>query len=61
MLVNRGDCYFALKVWNAQNAGAAAVLVSDDREEPLITMDSPEKDSSAAELSTEYHQSFCPY
>jgi len=49
VLVNRGDCYFALKVWNAQNAGAAAVLVSDDREEPLITMDSPEKDSSAAE------------
>lgn len=49
VLVNRGDCYFALKVWNAQNAGAAAVLVSDDRDEPLITMDSPEEDSSAAE------------
>ncbi|XP_051132627.1 vacuolar-sorting receptor 3-like [Andrographis paniculata] len=41
VLVDRGDCFFALKVWNAQNAGAAAVLVSDDIDEPLITMDSP--------------------
>eukprot|EP01018_Ginkgo_biloba_P009083 Gb_38951 [translate_table: standard] len=43
------ECYFALKVWNAQNAGAAAVLVADDREEPLITMDSPEEDKDADE------------
>ncbi|KAJ7533458.1 hypothetical protein O6H91_13G050300 [Diphasiastrum complanatum] len=43
VLVDRGDCYFALKVWNAQNAGAAAVLVADDRSEALITMDSPEE------------------
>ncbi|EFJ22768.1 hypothetical protein SELMODRAFT_175218 [Selaginella moellendorffii] len=49
VLVDRGDCYFALKVWNAQNAGAAAVLVADDRTEPLITMDSPEEDSAASE------------
>lgn len=48
VLIDRGDCYFALKVWNAQNAGAAAVLVADDRDEPLITMDSPEEDKAAA-------------
>uniref|UniRef100_A0A0E0EG82 Uncharacterized protein n=1 Tax=Oryza meridionalis TaxID=40149 RepID=A0A0E0EG82_9ORYZ len=42
LLVDRGDCYFTTKGWNAQTAGAAAVLVADDRLEPLITMDSPE-------------------
>eukprot|EP01018_Ginkgo_biloba_P004479 Gb_19839 [translate_table: standard] len=49
VLVDRGDCYFALKVWNAQEAGAAAVLVSDNRIEPLITMDSPEEDSTSGD------------
>ncbi|KAL8541583.1 hypothetical protein ACS0TY_002738 [Phlomoides rotata] len=48
VLVDRGDCFFALKVWNAQNAGAAAVLVADDHDEPLITMDSPEEDHASA-------------
>ena len=43
------DCYFALKVWNAQKAGATTVLIFYDREEPLLTMDLPEKDTSAAE------------
>lgn len=47
LLVDRGDCYFTTKAWNAQNAGAAAVLVSDDRVEPLITMDTPEEDASS--------------
>ncbi|XP_057494588.1 vacuolar-sorting receptor 3-like [Actinidia eriantha] len=47
VLVDRGDCFFALKVWNAQKAGASAVLVADDREEALITMDTPEEDLSA--------------
>ncbi|XP_050234397.1 vacuolar-sorting receptor 6-like [Mercurialis annua] len=42
LLLDRGECYFALKVWNAQQAGAAAVLVVDTMDEPLITMDSPE-------------------
>lgn len=37
-------CYFSEKVWNAQNAGASGVLVADDKEESLITMDSPEDD-----------------
>ncbi|KAL1831664.1 hypothetical protein ACET3Z_001315 [Daucus carota] len=48
VLVDRGDCFFALKVWNVQNAGASAVLVVDDTEEPLITMDTPEEDVKAA-------------
>ncbi|KAL8262277.1 hypothetical protein R6Q59_026326 [Mikania micrantha] len=43
LLVDRGDCYFTLKAWNAQKAGAAAILVADDRPEPLITMDTPEE------------------
>ncbi|KAJ1384214.1 PA domain [Sesbania bispinosa] len=43
LLVDRGDCYFTLKAWNAQNAGAAAILVADDRTETLITMDTPEE------------------
>ncbi|GFP88634.1 vacuolar-sorting receptor 3 [Phtheirospermum japonicum] len=48
VLVDRGDCFFALKVWNAQNAGAAAVLVADNLDEPLITMDTPEESGSSA-------------
>ncbi|MBA0631626.1 hypothetical protein Godav_000482, partial [Gossypium davidsonii] len=42
------DCFFALKVWNVQKAGASAVLVADDIEEALITMDTPEEDSSSS-------------
>ncbi|KAK8605962.1 hypothetical protein V6N13_102726 [Hibiscus sabdariffa] len=49
VLVDRGDCFFALKVWNIQQAGASAVLVADDISEPLITMNTPEEDSSSAE------------
>lgn len=41
------DCYFALKVWNGQQAGASAVLVADTIDEPLITMDSPEESTDA--------------
>ncbi|GAA0158157.1 extracellular matrix structural protein [Lithospermum erythrorhizon] len=48
VLVDRGDCFFALKVWNAQNAGASAVLVADDVEEALLTMDTPEEGSASA-------------
>ncbi|KAL8508687.1 hypothetical protein ACS0TY_019076 [Phlomoides rotata] len=47
LLLDRGDCYFALKVWNAEQAGASAVLVADIIDEPLITMDSPEESSDA--------------
>uniref|UniRef100_A0A7N0TVG5 EGF-like domain-containing protein n=1 Tax=Kalanchoe fedtschenkoi TaxID=63787 RepID=A0A7N0TVG5_KALFE len=49
VLVDRGDCFFAMKVWNVQKAGASAVLVADDIEEALITMDSPEEDRASAE------------
>ncbi|KAL5706826.1 Vacuolar-sorting receptor 3 [Ranunculus cassubicifolius] len=48
VLVDRGDCLFALKVWNAQNAGASAVLVADNVGEPLITMDQPQEDGASA-------------
>ncbi|KAL1833848.1 hypothetical protein ACET3Z_003499 [Daucus carota] len=47
LIVDRGECFFALKVWNAQQAGAAAVLVTDDRDEPLITMESPGESADA--------------
>lgn len=43
------DCFFTLKAWNAQNGGAAAILVADDRPEPLITMDTPEEENADAD------------
>lgn len=49
LLADRGDCYFTLKAWNAQKAGAAAILVADDKVEPLITMDTPEEENAKAE------------
>ncbi|RWR79049.1 EGF-like calcium-binding domain-containing protein [Cinnamomum micranthum f. kanehirae] len=49
LLADRGDCFFTLKAWNAQKAGAAAILVADDKVEPLITMDTPEEENAGAE------------
>ncbi|XP_065854707.1 vacuolar-sorting receptor 1-like [Euphorbia lathyris] len=49
LLVDRGDCYFTLKAWNAQKGGAAAILVADDKVEPLITMDTPEEENADAD------------
>ncbi|KAG2540983.1 hypothetical protein PVAP13_9NG592440 [Panicum virgatum] len=43
VLLDRGECFFTIKAWNAQNAGAAAVIVVDDKSEPLITMDNPDE------------------
>lgn len=43
LLADRGGCFFTEKAWNAQNAGAAAILVADDRPEQLITMDLPQE------------------
>ncbi|XP_074560109.1 vacuolar-sorting receptor 6-like [Curcuma longa] len=45
LLVDRGDCYFALKAYNGQQAGAAAVLVADVVDEPLLTMAAPSEDN----------------
>ncbi|XP_054785284.1 vacuolar-sorting receptor 1-like isoform X2 [Prosopis cineraria] len=47
LLIDRGDCFFTLKAWNAQKGGAAAVLVVDNRMEPLITMDTPEEGANS--------------
>nr|POE97029.1 vacuolar-sorting receptor 4 [Quercus suber] len=49
LLVDRGDCYFALKAWNAQNGGTAAILIADDRIEPLNTLGSDEEDDPDSE------------
>ncbi|KAJ7950128.1 vacuolar sorting receptor-like 1 [Quillaja saponaria] len=49
LLAERGDCFFTLKAWNAQKGGAAAILVADDRLEPLITMDTPEEENADAD------------
>lgn len=49
VLADRGDCFFTLKAWNAQNGGAAAILVADDRHEPLITMDTPAEENADAD------------
>ncbi|XP_035541462.1 protein FAR-RED IMPAIRED RESPONSE 1-like [Juglans regia] len=43
------NCYFTLKAWNAQKGGAAAILVADDKIEPLITMDTPEEEKADAD------------
>jgi len=42
------DCYLTLKAWSAQNGGAAAILVVDDKVEPLIIMDTPEEEHADA-------------
>ncbi|KAK1391170.1 Vacuolar-sorting receptor 1 [Heracleum sosnowskyi] len=42
LLANRGDCYLSLKAWNAQNAGAAAIIVADDIAEPVTFMAYPD-------------------
>ncbi|KAL9301692.1 Vacuolar-sorting receptor 5 [Arabidopsis thaliana] len=42
LLIDRGVCNFALKIWNGQQSGAAAVLLADNVVEPLITMDTPQ-------------------
>lgn len=51
-LLDRGGCYFVEKAFKAQQAGATAVLVTDNQAEPLITMANPVDDPEAARLST---------
>ncbi|KAL0740498.1 hypothetical protein Bca4012_082011 [Brassica carinata] len=43
LIIDRGVCNYVLKIWNGQQAGAAAVLLADNIVEPLIAMDSPEE------------------
>ncbi|KAF2309413.1 hypothetical protein GH714_002104 [Hevea brasiliensis] len=38
-----------LEAWNAQNGGALAILVLDDKNEPMITMDTPEEENADAD------------
>ncbi|KAG9440461.1 hypothetical protein H6P81_020626 [Aristolochia fimbriata] len=58
LLVDRGDCYFALKVWNAQKVGAIAVLIADYAENTnLVAMDSPIEESA---ISTYLHNITIP-
>ncbi|KAI7745630.1 hypothetical protein M8C21_033476, partial [Ambrosia artemisiifolia] len=49
VLADRGGCYFSNKSWNAQNAGAAAILVTHETDD-LLTMDLPEHDPTATYL-----------
>lgn len=52
-LVDRGGCFFIEKAFHAQQAGASAVIVVDDRSEPLITMSTPQEEPSVLALMKE--------
>ena len=43
-------CYFVEKAYNAEQAGAKAIMVMDDREEQLLTMAAPEDHPEIAKL-----------
>eukprot|EP01026_Neomeris_dumetosa_P062104 TRINITY_DN58696_c0_g1_i2.p1 TRINITY_DN58696_c0_g1~~TRINITY_DN58696_c0_g1_i2.p1 ORF type:complete len:533 (+),score=66.15 TRINITY_DN58696_c0_g1_i2:57-1655(+) len=51
LLTKRGECYFAEKTYRAQVAGAEAVIIYDDKDEPLLTMASPSNRSAAERAS----------
>ena len=59
-LADRGSCYFAEKVLHAQLAGAQAVLVADDVEEPLLTMADPDG-SAGVERSSRVSRRKSPF
>ena len=50
LLVTRGNCFFVEKAFNAQKAGAKAVIVADHTQEHLITMAIPEDRPDIAAL-----------
>ena len=52
-LIDRGDCYFMEKAYNAQEAGADAVIIIDDRDEGLMTMSTPGRTNAFGVLSEE--------
>ncbi|KAK9804303.1 hypothetical protein WJX72_005862 [[Myrmecia] bisecta] len=53
LLVDRGDCYFVEKAWNAENGGAKAVLVADYKDEKLLTMAAPEDRPEISKLKND--------
>lgn len=50
LLLDRGGCFFAQKIYNAQRAGADVVLIGDNRDEPLLTMAEPSDHPDAERL-----------
>lgn len=50
LLVDRGDCYFVEKAFNAEQAGYKAIMVADNVEEGLLTMALPEDRPEIAKL-----------
>ncbi|KAK9840728.1 hypothetical protein WJX81_000565 [Elliptochloris bilobata] len=50
LLVDRGDCYFIEKAYNAEKAGAKAIIVTDYKDERLLTMAAPEDRPEIAKL-----------
>jgi hypothetical protein len=52
-LVDRGDCYFIEKAFNAEKAGAAAIIVADYKDERLLTMAAPDDRPEIARLKEE--------
>ena len=53
LAASTAGCYFVEKAYHAQQAGAKAVLVYDDREESLLTMAAPEDKPEIAKLRDE--------
>jgi len=50
-MIDRGSCYFLEKAYNAQEAGADAVIIVDDRDEGLMTMSTPGQENRFGPLS----------
>ena len=50
-LIDRGDCYFMEKAYNAQERGADAVIMVDDRVEGLMTMSAPGRENQFGVLN----------
>ena len=49
VVLDRGNCAFTKKALHAQNAGADAVIIVDNVNEDLVTMDASSDDASVAE------------
>jgi len=51
VVLDRGFCAFTKKALHAQNAGADAVIIVDNVDEPLVTMDASADDQSVGEAA----------